>query len=174
MRKDRGFSLIELLIVVAMIGVIAAIAVPNLMSARRSANEAATISALRTVHGAQAVYATTFGDGDYAGTPAGLDGVALTQLGAVYLVDEVLASGTRSGYVFTSGTTAATASLSATFCTRAIPTINSGATQTGSRCFGVATNAVIMSNTASDIANCGCSIGADGGAFVDRSNPLGE
>ena len=171
MNKQKGFSLIELLIVVVIIGIIAAIAIPNLLASRRSANEGATISALRTIHGAQNTYASSHGNGEYAGTQAGLDGVGLTQLGAVNVIDSTLASGTRSGYVYTTGTTGRTSSVPATFCTRAIPTVNSGVTTTGSRCFGVATDGVIMTNTASSTANCGCSIGG-GGEFVDRSSPL--
>lgn len=168
---QRGFSLIELLIVVVIVGIIAAIAIPNLLASRRSANEGSAISALRTIHGAQNTYLTTYGAGEYAGTVAGLDGVALTQLGAVNLIDGTLASGTKSGYVYTTGTTARSATGPATFCTRSIPVANSGVTATGTRCFGVAADGVIMTNTAADSANCGCSIGG-GGEFVDRSSPL--
>ena len=90
MKKEKGFSLIELLIVVAVIGIIAAIAVPRLVQSKAVANEGAAISAVRSVVTAQVTYSAKGGSGSFAAD--------LTELQAANLIDSVLGSGTLDAY----------------------------------------------------------------------------
>ena len=91
MRRNKGFTLIELMIVVAIIAVIAAIAIPSLLGAKKSANEASAISSLRTVCTVCEQFRNR--NGAYPAT--------LVALGNAGLIDNQLATGTKSGYSFT-------------------------------------------------------------------------
>jgi type IV pilus assembly protein PilA len=108
-KKHKGFSLIELLIVVAIILIIAAIAIPNLLRAKIAANQASAVGSLRTISSAEQTFSSTYNDGfaTSLGQLGGAAGSAASCTNAT-LIDEVLSGGggtavtsQKSGYTFT-------------------------------------------------------------------------
>lgn len=126
-KRDQGFSLIELLIVVVIIGIIAAIAIPNLLASRRSANEASAISALRTINTAEANFMAT--NARYAAT--------MYELGGANLLDESLSTDPgdgvikKSGYSYWNYRIPATATTAEGFDSWVFPSTATGVTATG-------------------------------------------
>jgi type IV pilus assembly protein PilA len=150
MRTQKGFSLIELLIVVAIILIIAAIAIPNLMRARMSANESSAVSSLRTVSSGEITYNSTYPTVGYAPALVNLGGplgAACTPASATAcLIDSVLANNGnpansgKSGYSFVSGTGTVGSGIIVGYTAQAVPLVLN---TTGVRAFCVEQDAVV-------------------------------
>ena len=105
MREQAGFSLVEVLLVVMVVLIIAAIAIPNLVHGKMRANEAAAVASMQTIHTAEVMYFNTYPEVGYSSNLANLgsngsDCEKPTSKNACLIMDDVLTSGLKSGYIF--------------------------------------------------------------------------
>jgi prepilin-type N-terminal cleavage/methylation domain-containing protein len=145
MRKQKGFSLIELLIVVAIILIIAAIAIPNLLRARIAANETSAVASIRTINTAMISYNSSYPTVGYAANLTALtsNGCSPPDSTQACLIDTQLASGTKSGYSFVAASSGS--SPAGSYYAAASPLT---ANQTGVRSFCSVADAVVRYSTA--------------------------
>ena len=140
------------------IGIIAAIAIPNLLAARRAANEGSAVSSLRIIHSAEGVYQSTYGAGEFAGS--------LTILTNYKLIDAVLGAGDKSGYSFSGGSVLSSPTQIAEFYYSANPINTNGVNSTGSKRFGITARGIL----AFDLTNLATQFTST--AQIDAASPL--
>ena len=122
MSNDHGFSLIELLVVVAVILIIAAIAIPNLIRARIAANESSAVSSIRTLMTAEAAYNTAYPTVGYTGlTNLGGPAPCTPDSTTACLIDSVLTLGTKNVYFFNAAGNTPAAGVNTSFVIGAAP-----------------------------------------------------
>ena len=146
MRREKGFSLIELLIVVAIILIIAAIAIPNLMRAKISANEASAMHSVREISTAEVGYHSTYPLIGYAPTLPNLGGAqpCTPSAATACILDDQMTTGLKSGYqYFAAGFLGPGGTINTEFVASAAP-INYN--QSGVRNFCMVTDGVVRIN----------------------------
>ena len=154
MRATRGFSLIELLIVVAIILTISVIAIPSLLRSRIAANEAAAVSSIRTLTTAEHAYAQTYPDIGFTcnvaelGPPTGGGSIGSSAAG---IVDAVVASGVKQGYTLSLSNCGSGTGMKVSFSSAAVPVARGS---TGMRAFCSDATGIIWYAHDGTVATC--------------------